>query len=161
MTGSRTRALDMIFVREGNRAPVAKATHARYRESNCSSCAFEIIPCCPVHLGLACAQACMRISVYPGGRPCKGHSVKRSALDPFNGIGSSPKHSGCCICALSLASGVFTLLHLCVQLSLLVLGAQLTVTPARPRPCGTLHGCCDASTMQRQVSRPPAPQLSH
>ena len=60
---------------------------------------------------------------------------------------------------LKLASGVFTFLHLCVSLSFLVLGVQVTVT-SRPRPTRDVSRFCDTSNMQRQVSRPPAPQLS-
>ena len=74
---------------------------------------------------------------------------------------SSPKHSDCRMCALRLASGVFTFLHLCVSLSFLVLGFQVTVTPvSRPRPTRDVSRFCDASNMQHQDSHSPAPQLS-
>ena len=116
------------------------------------------------NLGLACAQA-----ARPPCASCEPRwsATKRPLRQAFSSEPhqrhrtSSPKHLDCCMCALSLASGVFTFLHLCVSLSFLVWGVQVTVTPdSRPRPTCDVSRFCDTSNMQRQVSRPPAPQLS-
>ena len=128
-------------------------------QSNCFSCARKSSP---VHLGLACAQA-----ARPPCASCEPRwsATKRPLRQAFSSgphqrhRTSSPKHLDCCMCALSLASGVFTFLHLCVSLSFLALGVQVTVT-SRPRPTRDVSRFCDTSNMQRQVSRPPAPQLS-